>query len=341
MKTLQQLLLEGIQATLSIGQDMNLLSKHEELKAVMAFIETEPDAKYAETELRKLFNDPNWAGHEKHKERFFQLTGEAQFWMHARARGVNLQRIPEGSSRSPDFRLVSSRTPAPCFEVKTLSIAGGTHALEGIAENRFEGALDIEQQLRAGADFASSAQVVQPHGEVPQGKEVTTMCENLINKAANNIKAGQYTDATTFLVINMMLIGPYRTDNSELKKIATGWPREDSSTSGVLWNVGFGQLGQEIYGISEMNYEPFTEGTLSRNGILQNPDFDAVAGLLLIIHPLRRPPQLYGLWKSDRFSTWSRDEPELANALKSLVGDNWNDELNSNAAQLNETPLTA
>lgn len=333
-KHLDELLIEGIQAWANIGQDHVLLFRREQLTAALKFVELTREAKYIESELHRHFKDPNWAGSAAVKERVFQLLGEAQFWLLATEKGVPLERIPEGSSKAPDFRLKSEDPQAPCFEVKTFSVAGGTEAIKQMDEDRFEGALNLHQQVTSGKKVAMGTQIISPHGKVPRSKEQTTMCLNLIKKAENNIKEDQYTTAPTFLVANLLLIDSYYTGNMELRPLVTCWPQGHSEHTGVLWTVGFGQIDQEIRG--EPHFEGHTniEGVLDRQGVLVNPQFDSVAGVLYILHPLKEVPRLYGLWKGARFEEWRRTKPELYATLGKLVGSDWNDEYDSNGANL-------
>lgn len=333
-KHLSELLLEGIQAWARIGQDHVLLLRHQQLDTALKFVESTSEAKYIENGLRLLFKDHNWAGSAAVKERVFQLLGEAQFWLLATEKGVTLERIPEGLSRVPDFRLKSADSQAPCFEVKTFSVVGGTEAIKQMDENRFEGALDLHRQVASGKKVAMNAQIISPHGDVLWGQEQTTMCLNLIKKAENNIKEEQFTAAPTFLVANLLLIDSHFTGNMELRPLATGWPHDYSEHTGVLWTVGFGQIDQEIRGEPHFEGHPNVEGVLGRQGILVNPQFESVAGVLYMLHPLREASRLYGLWKGARFEEWRQAKLELCTTLENLVGNDWNDENDSNGANL-------
>ena len=117
----------------------------------------------------------------------------------------------------------------------------------------------------------------------------------------------------------MLLIDPYFTDNRELKPLSTGWPHEYSEHTGVLWTLGFGELEQQVVGEPEFQGQSNVEGALDRLGILVNPQFVSVAGLLFIINPMRDEPRLYGLSNRARFDDWRRDQPDLVQALAHLL----------------------
>lgn len=335
-KTLRQQLLEGLQATADVSQDAFLMIRHEHLKEVMDFIETTPAAEYAQAKLSKLFESQNWALDSQLKEAFFQLTGEVEFWMMAERRGVPLERIPENADKNPDFQ-ANGAFPNPLrFEVKTLSVAGGWRSLESFQEDGFEVSLELASQRAAGVQIATSARAIAPHGYAPRGKQRTAMCRNLIQKSSNNIKIGQYISGPTFLVLNLTLIDGHETGNSYLRPVSFGFPRDTDVQTGVLWTIAFGDIGQLIHVAPEFEGLAAIEGQLERQGILVNPDYVGIEGLLLIVHNLSKPPTMYGLWREASNRKWQEQAPEISQALSKLVGGNWNDEQDSNGWRLKE-----
>lgn len=177
-------------------------------------------------------------------------------------------------------------------------------------------------------------QTISPHGSVKRGQEMITMCQNLINKTAGNIKQGQYTGAPTFLVLNMTLIDSHWTGNACLRPIAAGYPNNWSVHTGVLWTLAFGSMEQMIHGEPEFEGLPAIEGVLSCQGILANTEFEAVEGLILILHRMDADPVLYGLWRSKDYQHWNESSSQMCEMLGALTGSNWNDELDSNGWQL-------
>lgn len=333
-KKLEELMLEGIQSAAGVSQNPFLMIRFQSLNQVMRFVERTPDASYADSELRALFAVTNWALNAQHVEKFFQLTGELQFWLLAENNNIKLERIPETAVKTPDFRLTSADPAAPRFEVKTLSVVDGWRALEKIQEESFEGQLDLQEQKQSGDQVAMHEQTISPHGNVIRGQEMTTMCRNLINKAAGNIKRGQYTGAPTFLVLNLTLIDSHWTGNANLRPITTGYPNNWSVHTGVLWTLAFGSIEQLIHGEPEWEGLPAIEGVLNCQGILANDEYDVVAGLILILHRMEEGPVLYGLWRSKDHRYWSDTRPEVCTILHGLTGSNWNDEVDSNCWQL-------
>lgn len=263
------------------------------IQTVLAFLESEPTAVKIKKDVLRIFGTVNWLLDPGLLQEFVQAVGEAQFWMMAKARGVELERVPEQSHPTPDFRLVGGGPTAPCFEVKTLSVSGGVHNLKKMNEGSFQAQLDLSKQKSDGKQIAIAVNEVAPHGAVKDGLTFTTIIRNLIDKASNNIKAGQYASAPTCLVLNLLLIDGYYTGNANLRPVVPGYPEPWNVYSGALWNLAFGQTGNLVLGMPEFEGKPAVEGELCKEGILRaNPDIQA---LLMIIHPLGGEPAIYGL----------------------------------------------
>ncbi|WP_412478511.1 hypothetical protein [Azonexus sp. IMCC34839] len=333
-KKLDELLLESVQAVSDVSPSSFLSMQYKSLVNVMHFIEQTQEAAYADQTLRKLFGTQNWVLDPQALERFFQVVGEVQFWMLAKNKGILLDRIPEGVRSTPDFRIHGSSPNSIQFEVKTLSVTDGWRALAGMAENSFEARLELQKQISRGERVAMVAHSVAPHGNVPRGLEQTTMCRHLIDKASGNIKQGQYLGAPTFLVLNLMLIDGHFNGNSDLRPVAPGYPYEWSVRTGALWTLAFGSVEQLVHGIPEYEGLPGIEGKLERVGVLTNPDFENVAGLLLIVHRLSEEPIFYGLRRNADGQDWASACPALSDVFHALVGTNWNDDLDTNGGCL-------
>lgn len=336
-KKLEDLLLEGIQAVAGVAPCMFLSVGYTSLLKVMQFIEATPTAAYADKKLRKLFATRNWVLDAKQLESFFQLVGEVQFWMLAKDKGVGLERIPEAKGNTADLKMAGATPGLPQFEVKTFSVSdGGWMNLAKMAEDSFKAQLDIQAQLLRGEKIGMSEQSIAPHGKVQRGQEYTEMCRNLIDKAVNNIKAGQYAAAPTFMVLNLMLIGSHHDGNMELRPVAAGYPESWSVRTGGLWTTGFGTMCQLVHGQPEFEGKPGIEGILDREGVLAHPHYRELAGMLLVIHPLGKEPKIYGLMRDVDRERFEKSDVTLLEAFYSLVGTDWNDDVDSNGWRLTE-----
>lgn len=336
-KKLEELLLESIQDAAEVAPSMFLNLAYQSLIPVMRFIEATPSATYAGNRLRKLFKTKNWVLDAQLLDGFFQLAGEVQFWMLAQNKGVMLERIPEEDKKTADLRMAGTEPGLPQFEVKTLSVSsGGWMHLAKMAEDSFQAQLDLQAKRSSGTQLATSTQSISPHGDVECGHHQTTMCKNLINKATGNIKAGQYAAAPTFLVLNLILIDSYYNGTTDLRPVAAGYPDPWSVRTGVLWTTAFGTLGQIVHGLPEFEGKPGIEGFLGLEGVLTHPHFRELAGLLMVVHPMRKEPNIYGLMRTSDMDRFSSNNQAVISSFMSLVGEQWNDELDCNGPHLTQ-----
>lgn len=335
IKTLECLFIEGLQEVCTIAPHPMLAIRSASLKRTLRFIEETPEAAYVETVARKHVSQRNWAIDERAIQELLQVIGEAQFWMLAKQADVTLERVVEADDCQPDFRLASS-TPLR-FEVKTISVVGGEMGLLKMSEESFKARGHLQDQIDNGNHVAITEVEVAPHGTLPNRSAIhLSVCQRLIDKARQNIKLGQYAAAPTLLVLNLMLIDGNWSGNADLRPIASGFPQTWSVHTGALWTLGFGFLQQRIHGTPEFEGKPGIEGELGRAGILADPDFDSINGMLFVIHSMQDEPRLYGLLRSRERSAWEEFHPIFLETFYSLVGSNWNDELDSNGFALTE-----
>lgn len=294
------------------------------IQKVLEFIDREPQASKAKSEIERIFKTQNWLLEPLLFQEFVQTVGEVQFWMMATERGVRLQRIPEQSGKTPDFRLEGVSGSAPCFEVKTLSVIDGVYNLQGMNEDSYQAQLLLSKQLAEGRQIAMALHEAAPHGNMKDGKYLTTIIRNLIDKAKNNIKSGQYADAPTCLVLNLMLIDGYYNGNASLRPVAFGFPQDWQVRSGAYWNLAFGEPDHLVFGIVEFEGKPSVEGRLERLGILHA--YPEIQALLLIVHPLDAEPIIYGLMRQSDDDKWLDEYKTMGEAFFALTGENWNDD---------------
>ena len=148
---------------------------------------------------------------------FAQLLGEAHFYLLCKNKGVILKRIKEGVNKTPDFKFEAQDM---YFEVKTLSVVSGSSAIKKSLEDSLDAQIDIEDQLKKGKRIATGISVVQPYGEKPYQKgkgTITAVIETLLEKVRQNIKSGQFPNDKSFLVLNLSIIPPFRTENYVLR----------------------------------------------------------------------------------------------------------------------------
>lgn len=265
---------------------------------------------------------------------FFQKFGEAHFLNFCLKKEVNIERVPEESKKTPDFKYKNNEVNAH-FEVKTLSIVDGKYNLNQDLENILDMNIHIKEQLNEGKKFAFGETVISPYGaqevnEKPMSKVIST----LLRKTENNIKADQYIGENTFLVLNLSLINPYSTDTKTLCSTYFDDYSFPKPLSGDLWMLAFGQIGMLIHGQPEFEGKPCIEGLMDQVGILVNEDYKNIAGLLIMVYPspseLIDSPLVYGLYRNKDYEKWNDENSGLLEILYKITGNNWNDEKDHN-----------
>jgi hypothetical protein len=224
------------------------------------------------------------------------------------------------------------------FEVKTLSVVSGSSGIKKSLENSLDAQVDIEGQLKKGKRIATGISVDQPYGEKPYQKgkgTITAVIETLIEKTRQNIKSGQFPNGKSFLVLNLSIIPPFRTENFVLRPAYCDDYMFSKAVSGELWMMSFAQPGAPILGIPEFEGKPGVESIMEKSGILNDPDYGYIAGISFMIHPWRKNADIWGLYSYDKWTTWEDDEPEVVKTLLSITGNNWNNDKDSNGWQLN------
>ena len=282
--------------------------------------------------LVTLIDHPNFALDGRLTNEFAQTLGEAHFFVLCLEKGVALTRIREQNHKTPDFRL-NRDALSLFFEVKTLSVVDGQSGINRHLEDSLDAQIEIEEHLGAGKRVASAVSVVQPYGGKPyqRGKgTITAVIETLIEKTRQNIKLDQYSNANSFLVVNLSIISPFRTDNYVLRPAYCDDYLFRKTVTGDLWMLAFGKPGMLIHGVPEFEGKPGVEGFLDKCGILSDPEFDNIAGILLMVHPCQRPTEIWGLFNSQRYVQWEENNPDITTTIRTLTGDNWNDDMDSN-----------
>jgi hypothetical protein len=284
--------------------------------------------------LLEILSENNFALNADKTNEFAQLLGEAHFYLLCKNKGVALKRIKEGADKTPDFIFEAQDM---YFEVKTLSVVSGSSGIKKSLEDSLEAQIDIEDQLKRGKRIATGISVIQPYGEKPYQKgkrNITTVIETLIEKTRQNIKSGQFPNGKSFLVLNLSIIPPFRTENFVLRPAYCDY-MFSKAVSGELWMIAFAQPGAPILGIPEFEGKPGVESIMEKSGILSDPDYEYISGILLMIHPWRKNTDIWGLYSYGKFVTWQDNEPDVVNTLLSLTGNDWNDNKDTNGWQLN------
>jgi hypothetical protein len=285
--------------------------------------------------LLEIVSENNFALNTDKTNEFAQLLGEAHFYLLCKNKGLILDRVKEGPNKTPDFQFAVQDM---YFEVKTLSVVSGSSGMKKSLEDSLDAQVDIENQLKEGKKIATGISVVQPYGKKPYQKgkgAITAVIETLIEKTRQNIKSGQFPNGKSFLVLNLSIIPPFRTENYVLRPAYCDDYMFSKAVSGDLWMIAFAQPGAPILGIPEFEGKPGVESIMAKSGILSDTDYKYIAGILLMIHPWNKDTDIWGLYPHDKFTTWGDNEPDVVKTLLSITGNNWNDDKDTNGWRLN------
>lgn len=287
--------------------------------------------------LKEMVQHPNFVLNGRLVSEFAQLFGEAHFVTLCRERGVELTKIREQkNTKTPDF-LHTAEKQNLYFEVKTLSVVDGGRGIDCDLLSSLNAQIDIERQQKEGKRIAIGISEMQPYSAKPyQGGAVSAVISTLIEKARQNIKADQYANKNTFLVLNLCLIPPTITDKRTLRPAYCDDYMFPKAITGDLWMLAFARLGMLVHGCPEFEGEPCLEGAIQKLGILADDEFESISGLLIVVYPLREKPQIYGLFRSAEYLSWTDSNDEIISILDRLTGQNWNDDVDSNGWQLAE-----
>jgi len=290
--------------------------------------------------LSQLLTPPENALCASTTNKFSQLLGEAQFYLLSKNRGVALERVPEGTGKTPDFKLTADNI---FFEVKTLSVVEGEQGIRKLQEDSLVSQVSIENQLKNGARSASSVMTIQPYGAKPyqNGKgAVTAAIETLVEKVKQNFKAEQFSMGPTFLVLNLSLLPPNRNENCILRPAYYDDYMFPRTVSGELWMLAFGRLNMLILGYPSRRQDmTCVESLMTKEGFLVDPNSKHVAGILFMIHSWHKESEIWGLYTHDNYTSWNDEGSNLFSTLYKLTDLNWNDDKDSNGWQLHHPPV--
>ncbi len=222
--------------------------------------------------------------------------------------------------------------------MKTLSLVDGDTGIERALESSLDAQISIEQQMSDGVQVAMAESELQPFGgRDRKNGRISVVIDTLLEKTRRNIKIEQYIGANTFLVLDLCFLPPKITDPQTLRPAYQDNYLFPKAITGELWTLAFGNPGMLILGQPEFEGKPCVESQFDKCGILVDTEYSDIAGLLVVVHPLGRPPQVYGLFRNTDYGRWEEDCPaghDLLKILDGLVLGQWNDELDTNGWRL-------
>jgi hypothetical protein len=193
----------------------------------------------------KILND--YDKNKNQDETIFEAYNEALFYSYLKSK-LPTESIGTESTKTPDLKVCLYESEY-YFEYKALKMLGGRFGYESIVKEATELAQKPLLYPNDNMTITSTAQVIQPHNKQrgnynPQS--VKMVIENIIDKATQNIKEGQFSLGPTILVLDLnsqLLI--FDKPEKEITKEYTGHCGE--FISGVLYHVAAGSIGDDIY----------------------------------------------------------------------------------------------
>ena len=334
MENLYSQFIKALQSTVGLANNSYLTHLGGAVEKVSDVSQTDQVLSEYNQDLLAIVSGNNFALNPDKTNEFAQIIGEAHFYLLCKNVGVTLTRIKEGNDKTPDFKFEMRDM---YFEVKTLSVVSGGSGIKKSLEDSLDAQIDIEDQLKQGKRIATGISVVQPYGEKPYQKgkgTITAVIETLIEKTSQNIKAGQFPNDKSFLVLNLSIIPPFRTENHVLRPAYCDDYIFKKAVSGELWMMAFANPGAPVLCTPEFEGKPCVESILQKVGILTDPDFDMVSGILFMVHPWQRATEIWGLYNYEKYASWCDTEPEIIETLMLVTKDNWNDDKDTNGRQL-------
>lgn len=301
------------------------------LEDKVRFIEDYSSNSYVEKSIRELssiIKQEGFALNGESTNKFAQLLGETYFYCICVSKGLSIEKVPESSdSKTPDFCICLKDKNEVFFEVKTLSVVDGGRQINRHLEDTLDAKINIDEQLHSGKNIAFSETEIQPYSS--KQNSITTIINTLIEKSRQNIKEDQFKLGPTFLVLDLSLIPPFRTDQRTLR---SAYCQDSLVITGDLWMLAFGEIGMLIHGFPDFEGKPCIEGKLDKIGLLQEHLF--IKGLLVVVHPLGNPIKLFGLLRENDTIAWQDSQSPILDILNKITDENINDDKDSFAWKL-------
>lgn len=198
--------------------------------------------------------------------------------------GIEMKKIKEGSSSSPDFEIGKGKNKF-YGELKSLDFSTGLINQKKTQEKFLESNIEIERQQKKGQKISFAEMSIDPwdNGQ-PNYKacSVKYTIEELHKKILNNYKASQFKKGDTIFFISMNLLPLNHKFEDAVYPIFVS-KIVKCLVSGILWNVAFGKKGDYIYNEIEFTGKPNIEGFLETNGFLlekTDADLDNIKALV-------------------------------------------------------------
>lgn len=199
---------------------------------------------------------------------------EAVFFLVALDRATPMNAVLAGSNKgkTPDF--VTSVAPTFGFEVKTIDVASPGTTYDQSMRVGLDAKIEAQEKaVQTGVGIVATS--IRPHGSAQNRREVI---EQVMKKIDGNVKAGQYIDAPTFLVVATARANLH--DRAENLRRRLPFPNNVLDASGQLFAIAAHAVDEPFYFFEEWGDKIKSLGLLNRAGILRDHPF--IAGLIFL-----------------------------------------------------------
>lgn len=262
---------------------------------------------FVKDRVEKAVNELKLAGgvdYNDHYRMAYDNYNEAVVYHLLKQKGFKIKNIPETRTSTPDFEVEYSFkdyeqkviTQKAYVEVKSLAFAEGNLQYRKVQNDAFENNIKTEEQRKRGKQICSSILCVSPLGDKDKG--LSDEIEILIKKIDQNIKEDQYKygsgDDTLLLVDLGQYVFPF--NEAECLPVYPDLHRK-AVTSGLLWMIAFGRMGDRIYTFGEFEGKGNFDHDLQQIGILNKYPF--IKGIVFMSGTKADNKRFYGLYRYD------------------------------------------
>jgi hypothetical protein len=296
------------------------------LDAIDHGAQSDPSLRYVQGTLHAKIQQ--WTGLQDHEtfSEFFEAYYEGVFYLTSLHRGVSLRNMPAGNNKgnTPDFETIQK--PPVHFEVKTIDISDPDQTYNKIMEDGLDAKLEAEAKAKR-SGHGTAVSTIAPHGAANNFLEVV---EQVMKKIDSNIKAGQYSNAPTILVVSTARSAIH--DRAENLRKWLPWPGLNQPASGQLYAIAAHEVDEPFFFPSDWSMDNL--GQLRRAGVLRDHGF--IAGLIFLATEMSASNScqsvegIYsfnGIWNAEweRSSLFGRQATVCAKNVFENLCDAWND----------------
>jgi hypothetical protein len=235
---------------------------------------------------------------------------EALAYLRLKSTFGNVDRIPETTNKTPDFKIAFSHKSngekenyLVFAELKSMAYANGNLNYKDVMDQGLKSQIEIEEQLKRGNRIAFGITEIQPLYKDNKKYDPTSTkyaIEALIDKISQNLKPDQFSMGETVLMVDLkQLVLPSHFKEGAVPIFQEGM--YGSYVSGVQWNTVFGKKGHLVYRPIEFEGKENIDGELERDGILT--DCDWIKAVVFFDYTLsEKDPKIVGLHKYGKIS---------------------------------------